>query len=60
MTAGPSVIRGMGIGPTPNLRSGVFFSFFLKGGRERYKGLIGRGHDLRLTDARLLMQRDGM
>ena len=33
-----------------NLRSGVFF-FFFKGGRERHKGIIGRGHDLRLEKA---------
>ena len=34
-----------------NLRSGVFFFFFSQGRtrRERYKGLIGRGHDLRLA-----------
>ena len=32
-----------------NLRSGVFFFFFFKGGRgERHKGMIGRVHDLRL------------
>ena len=33
----------------PNLRSGVFFfCFFVSLARERLKGIIGRGHDLRL------------
>ena len=38
-----------------NLRSGVFFCFFVSlaregkpSSRERHKGIIGRGHDLRL------------
>ena len=58
--------QGWGLWPLvwPNLRSGVFFfCFFVSlaregkkitpSSRERVKGIIGRGHDLRLNLARL-------
>ena len=45
----PGAVSRVGKGVTCD--QAFFFFFFFKGGRERHKGIIGRGHDLRLEKA---------